>query len=655
MRFTTGDLDAAKPSISRLTDRYEAWYRARHPQVEVVDVSDLDLLLTWKVTDGDGRFDAWTAEQLEEFLLAWCPRRVAISADDAPEMVEGVARAFTFLSDERLLSALSVTGDHLAAHARALAGELADALGDSTSFGMAKSIFEGLGLDDDEPLTPDRLDALVAQFNALPLDVRTALTDHALGIDEDEYDDEDDVPAVGPVLLPDDDAVRSSASAAPVLAGFATLAEYFRAPGRPLTAKGNIKLADAQAISELLGTETLTQTFDDGFTFRRHSAAAMPKLDHWQWWAREVGALRVRNGRLVGVEAWLKRRAKDPAGEARKSLDVLLDHGPVGSFVLHSHADIYRLVDLMTAPFLALLLTAAEPVPFPAFVDALEAARDNMGVRGAYGSPEDERHESARVVDLLLTLLERAGVVVQEDVTHEPGRFAKRRTGGTVAVTPFGVVSAVDVVRDAGLEVVTVGDPAEVSAADLADLAAREAIAPEAWMALLSDWLGHATDRVGALVALLDELHTSGALFQVMVLKVPEPLEGELAAAMHQVRETHRPNDVRGAVATMWLVEHGRLDPATLPRADLMMSSLTTLALLATHDPEGVPAAMGADRSRREHLDVVTEAARRTPPHVEDLLDAIARHHVDVVVAKAARKELMRVRSRAARQRRGPA
>jgi uncharacterized protein YggE len=102
------------------------------------------------------------------------------------------------------------------------------------------------------------------------------------------------------------------------------------------------------------------------------------------------------------------------------------------------------------------------------------------------------------------------------------------------------------------------------------------------------------------------------------------------------------------------LLDHGRLDADRLPRDRLLAAGLTTLGLLAADDPEAVPAAMGADRPRQDHLDVVAAASRRMPPNVEALLDSIGRHHPDAAVAKAARKELLRVRSRLARQGKDP-
>lgn len=650
MHVSPGDMSAAEPVIATLRDRYEAWYRARHPADDVVDVSDLDLMLQWKVNYDDGRLDEWTVGHVEEFLLDWCPRKVTAPAALAAQMPGAVAQAFEFLGDQRMLSPRGAPAARLAAHARSLTGQFTAEMNNPANFGMAKSMFGGLDVDADEPITQERLDELVSQFNALPFEERKALTDP--GFVEEE---EPELPVIGPVRLPDDDAVRASADAAPVLAGFTSLADFFRAPGRPLTTKGNIKLADAQALSEVLGTESLEERIGE-HTFRRRSSAEMPRLDHWQWWAREAGAIRTRGGRLVGVEAWLKRRAKDPVGEARKAFDVLTDYGPVSSSTLRGPWRVDRLVDQMTAPLLGMLLSAGEPVEFDRLVDALESARDMTGDQGFFpDQPEYRRSESASTMDRLLQILERAGVLVQHDVGYEPIRRIERRVGGTVELTPFGVVTSVDIVRESGPEVVTIGDPADLTAQDVADLVIAQAIDPPAWVELLAEWVGHRQDRqdrLDALQTVVEALADEGALLLTLALEMPESLEDDVAEVMHRITQTRGPEDVLGALALTWLANHDRLDGVDLPREAVLTSGAAALGLLAQDDPQAAAEAMGTDATgRQDHLELVMHASRVMPPNVEALLDAIGKHHPDKVVAKAARKELIRVRSRLAYRR----
>lgn len=169
MRFRPGDDESAQRTITELNARFDTWYRTRYPEEEVIDTYELGLLVDWKLGYGDGRPDEWTIDQLEEFLLEWCPRKVSVSAAHAARMPEGVAQAFTFLADQGLLARRSVHGDRLAAHARSLVDAFVNEMTEPANFGPAKSIFGG--------------------------------------------------------------------------AAFTSLAEYYRAPGRPLTAKGNIRLA----------------------------------------------------------------------------------------------------------------------------------------------------------------------------------------------------------------------------------------------------------------------------------------------------------------------------------------------------------------------------------------------------------------------------
>ena len=254
MRFEPGDVEDARGTIEELADLYESWFRVRHPGADADDGSDLEMLLDWKVNYGDGRLDEWSVADVEEFVLGWCPRKVSAPPSWAVPMVESVANGFVFLGERGLLSPSSDPADRLAAHTRSLAGECERRMGDPTNFGMAKSLFAGMGVDLEEEVTQEGLNSLMEQFNSLPFEQRKAFTDPFMGPGTQEQ------LSIGPVVLPSEEEVRAAAAAAPVLAGFRALSDYFEAPGRPLTAAGNIKLADAGALSEILGSEPLEES-----------------------------------------------------------------------------------------------------------------------------------------------------------------------------------------------------------------------------------------------------------------------------------------------------------------------------------------------------------------------------------------------------------
>ena len=140
-----------------------------------LDPGDLGLLLDWKRSYGDGRLDRWRRKDLEGFLLDWFPAKVSATADDVRGTPRTVAYALGFLAHQSLLAAGSDDLDVLLPYAIGLEDALLTAMDDPANFGMAKSLFAGLDLEDDD-LTPERLEAAIARFNALPEAERAART-----------------------------------------------------------------------------------------------------------------------------------------------------------------------------------------------------------------------------------------------------------------------------------------------------------------------------------------------------------------------------------------------------------------------------------------------------------------------------------------------
>lgn len=637
MRFEPGDGEGARPTIDELVERFQHWCRANNASA---DAWDLDLLLDWKVSWSDGRLDDWSVSHVEEFLLDWCPRKLSAPADQALQMADSIATAFTFLGEAGLLAAGSDPGETLARHARFLGPEFEVQMANPANFGMAKSVFSGLDLDQ---FNQDGLAAAMADFNALPLEQRQALTDRFV-----EAERAAPAPQIGPLAVPHEEQVRESAERAPVLAGFGRLAEYFVRPGRPLPANGNIRLADAQALAGILGTEWVAQT-PDGHKMRRHTTGGMPALDHWLWWAREVGALRVNKGRLVGVLAWQKRRAADPVGEARKAFRTLIDNGLTESYSEYGWAT-DELCDLMLAPLLTMMLASDDPVEFQDFTEAVERVRDSPGISMFLDPSAFEGDAVSRSLDRMLGLLERAGVVVQHKIVREHGTYTEQRVGGSAQLTPFGVVMAIEAVRESGFAVQTVDTPADLSAADLAELAAQEEVSPKHWSQWVSDWLIAQADRPSAVRELLDATCATAAAGLAMAgLDVAPEVRDDVSAAYREAVDTLPRDDPRSAAGFAWLVWQQLLDGVGGDSDSSVMSHLTLLGMLAEASPEEVHALMGPEETA---LVMVADAGRLAPANVECFLAVVGQHHPDKAVAKSARRELLRVRSRRANQHR---
>jgi hypothetical protein len=78
-----------------LLDGFGGWLRAESGLDDAAAaeaVGDAGIALDWKFGYGSGNLGCWTAGDLTEFLLGWCPRKLSVSQADsrpaAPEFAE---------------------------------------------------------------------------------------------------------------------------------------------------------------------------------------------------------------------------------------------------------------------------------------------------------------------------------------------------------------------------------------------------------------------------------------------------------------------------------------------------------------------------------------------------------------------------------------
>jgi hypothetical protein len=631
MRFEEGLDEESLAVIGELRERFATWCRDHAPAVSE-DTSDFELLLEWKINYSDGRLDMWSAAQIDEFVLSWCPGKVSAPPQWARTMVQTVSNGFLFLGDEGLLARGSDSAPQLAARTLMLADECVERMGDSSNFGMAKSLFAGMGVDFEQG-PPENLQELMEQFNALPYEQRAQI----MGGPEPEP------LVIGPVLMPAAADVRASAATAPVLVGFHALSDYFQAPGRPLTATGNIKLADAAALSEILGTEPLTEEVG-GQTFHRQSASRMPQLDHWQWWAREVGVLRKSKSRLVAVKAWRDRVAKDPVREARKAFRVLYDYGMISSYRLQALSPYDEVMDNGAIALLAIPLGTDGVTSFEHLVDVAAELRKRSGIRSPWG---ETREFIAFDVEFILTMAQRAGIIEQQDVVYEGTGLRRRQAGGTFSLTPFGVLMVVEVARQEGVTVETIDAPEDLSAQSLAGMLGDDDVdMPTAW-GLIRRWLAAKSEPEAALSALLGELdaHTMCLL---ILDETPEGLTDVFAGVLRSIYEDG--DDPFSAVALGWLVAREMVALETVDFELLDRSRLSLFGMIATVEPDSLADVWSADRSQAQLLAEIEVISRNLPFRALELLEVIGKDFPDKVVAKAARREALKARSRLANQ-----
>lgn len=631
MTFTADDEDAFFARQQELMTDFGAWLGGGE-SVEST-VSDFGLLLDWKWAYGDGRLDRWDRGDLSDFLLGWCPRKLSVPADVARELPSNVAQSIRFLADREMLSVSTRVAD-LADHALSLRDTFLQRMSDPANFGMAKSLFASAGIEDPESLTPELLQGLMDDFNALPERARRTITDSPLAAAAQR-------PGLGLIQFPDSAAVLASAEEAPLWAGFDILADYFAAPGKTLTKTGAIKIADATALAELLDTGDKQVDVIGDQTFRKQSARDFGGVDLWLWWARETGVLRPYRGKLVTVKAWQRRHRVDPLAELSRAFEVLLEAGPIRASDPYLYTDFHQSLDETWLAVLAALLKRRRQ-EFDELVASWAAVLTGFGLSEPYP------RALSRALDTVLSRIERCGLVTQDGVGTESEAYGSRRVGGTVRLTPVGVPIIAKVLERWGFAFDVAPPPTEQSAADLVELVAATGDAEE-WWSLTTAWLDVQPTAAVAVGELIDQLRLRSLAQLVLALNgAPETEHDRLAVVLRALAYDRTSADPEVTqVALSWLTEREPRDGAALDQDAVTTSMLLTMgALSEVGQGQLVAASFAEDFDRPTQLDLIGQCGRLLPPLVTDLLAALGEYHLDKQVAKTARKELFRVRSK---------
>ncbi|MFJ8190049.1 hypothetical protein ACIQ8D_09810 [Streptomyces sp. NPDC096094] len=272
----------------------------------------------------DGRLGLWESGHVEELLLAWLPQQVTElpgeERADAPGTLRTLLRYLhaAQLADPRGPS----LRDSLAAVDRVAEQHLA-AMTDRTRWGLAKfwtmtAAEQGVDVQDGAAFQrfADRAQRgeVACDQQALAAIMERRLTGRALS------DGARAEPQL-PVMLPPDDELRRRAEASTTVVQLRGLAEWAGQDGRPVTATGRLRMAEARELVDVLGTGDRIEGV--------RSSADLPRLGLLMEWAKKARLVRVVKGRLYAVakarpvladplRLWL--RAFDACFELRQAL-----------------------------------------------------------------------------------------------------------------------------------------------------------------------------------------------------------------------------------------------------------------------------------------------------------------------------------------------
>ena len=625
MSFGVEDEVAFQARCDELLEDFAGWLQRQQPLG--ADAGDARLALDWKWGYAGGDLATWTVEDLDEFLLEWCPRKLSMAPEECADFPASIGVFCTFLAARGLLSAASSPPVTLFRHCERSTRAFVHEMSDPANFGMAKGLLAQVG-GLDAGMSEEDLARALDRLQALP-----------------PQDGHEDLPvlSVGPVHHPDPNSRAESAAAAPALRQLERLWEYCADPGRPVTQKGNLRLADARHLVELLPTGDIPDVEIGRYRRTLRSAEDLPELSWLVQLALDAWVLRKHRGRVVAVARW---------GELGhvEALDRLVD------------AAVERGLSGFLSPYLAVLAPVRgfvdEGGPGRLLAELLEWRADGRptpieelttlmceGARRAFGGLNPLHLDAVRGwtrdhVDRLAAL----GVLAVRDVQRETDEWGLTEVhGGTAELTPAGVAVAVRLAEDIGITVLALPDPATASAADLVELIDR--VEPEQWRADAAAWVQRRDRREAAreLVAALGEPHRDAPVVLIGLGQLEE-LVGEHAGPAVQTL-LGGPHD---GLALHWLMSAGALAAQDVEPERLLASSVDTLAVtLEIGGPEELVAVFGTGE-RAEQIELLERLWRVERPGTAELLDAIGTHHPDRGVAKAARKCLVRHRSRVA-------
>ncbi len=448
-----------------------------------------DLALDFKYYYGDGEVLRWSVADVEELLLDWVPRKVLMPDGRYGELAAGIRDFFRFLAQtDRLAPGSASLGELEAAVARC-APVMARRATDPAHYGMAKGM-----IADSEP------------------------------------------PPIVVPYRPEADLSEAARIAEASLAyrRLCALHDYFSEP-RPLTQRGNLRLADARHLVEVLETGDRMDEVIGDRQFKTKSSAELVGLVTIVEFAKRIGVLRVHRGRLVAVKRWAGMRAK-PLEAVVALADRMIADGPLAYWPTYPRAEAQIFILESAIPAL-LSWTYDGPLDHGHLIDAMVESVNRLVALDEMELSMLELSVSLWM-ERIVTSLEDLGLVHWRDAAtfEEWGR--RRREAGELVLTELGLYWCQQRLEDYGV----IFEDAGVRLADggeavVAMLASRlvEGVDEFVWFAME---LG-APDELAAAVETwwrVDHPRV-GAVLEALERAMPSP---KVRRAAHRARFKHR-------------------------------------------------------------------------------------------------------------------
>jgi hypothetical protein len=616
MVFTGADPEEFAEAAQRVLAEFEAWAETRGRTVPVFVV---DAVLNQRY-QSDGLLARWNEKALRDLLLTWYPRTVTVAQPEHGKVLEGIEAYFDFLDDSDLLDERSEPIGVLRSVLHELGPAFFAAMLAPVNFGMAKFWATKMLESGVDPADHEEASAFIDRVRAGQIEVDEDLLS---AIAERHQDGDPELPAQAPSAVFDLPSEARQRELAEVTTIVTQLREFVNwvGEGRPLTSKGNLKLADARELVTLLRTRDEFDADVGGVVFRTRSSERLMGVSGIFDLAKTIRVVRVVKGRLLRVKSAAKLLA-DPL----RLWEAAFDRMDLLEVPLYN---LYPIDDDLVFPILAGLFTSPIPLPAPILLTMvqetalvpvsdfeLDRQAQLLGDFGMLGWREVIDDELADLEEFMLA----------EGLS--PTWLSRR----VFELLPLGGRALHDLFAESGAPITTVeelaGETAEMLVARLAEMSQEifdKGVA--GWLAARST--SQACAELSALAARTDD-----PSHRMVALRLLSTCGNEGIAAMLALRN----HPMAGPSAAGWLVSAGELAGEDLSRREVVFGMLDALAAV----PDDTVTEF-AQQSRDAQLELLEEIPSAGHPRAAQVLESIVAGHADSVVAKAARKALFRL------------
>jgi hypothetical protein len=217
--------EAYQEERARLLERFEAW-AAQHGASETTPMAAELLDYRWEGGGEELELTRWTADDLRDFLLEWCPRVVMATDEELQRAIPSVRAFMLFLDDAGLMDPESDRYGTLDATLDWIAPRFEKAMRDVSRFSPAKAAISAMQADGVDVDDARAVDEFLSEFE---LPAEFLLAQEAAG-----------APLFPPVTFPPPDELRAAAAAAPTLGRLREVTEWV-GEGRARTEKGDLR------------------------------------------------------------------------------------------------------------------------------------------------------------------------------------------------------------------------------------------------------------------------------------------------------------------------------------------------------------------------------------------------------------------------------